>query len=236
MLERAGDHERHAGERAAAFFKGFVQFDHLQQIIQDPALFWIREERQKGVGHDLADPFDLQQILAAQAFDRDPTVPAELRDQASVGGADTRDSEAVQETLHRRVSCALRGRQQILEGFLAEALHCGDPAAQRFQPEEIGRLADQAVIDKFFECHLRKALDVHRVTAHEMHQPADLFRQAIRVRAVQGLHAVFVVDRGRMAADRTGLRDRHIIAAGQVFGDLRNDHICLIYADRIADA
>ena len=236
MRKRAGDDKGHTGERTAAFRKAFVQCDHLQQIIHHATFLRVCKESQKRVCHDLADAVDLQQFLATQMFDRCPAVPAKLRDQTRVGGADARNAKAVQEALHSRMPCAFCGSQQILKGFLAEALHRGDLVAERLQTKQIGRLADQSVIDQFLQRHFRKPLDVHRITAHEMHQTANLLRQTVRIRAVQRLHAVLVMDRGRMAADRTDCRNRYVVAAGQVLGNLRNDHVRLVDTDGIADA
>ena len=69
-----------------------------------------------------------------------------------------------------------------------------------------------------------------------MHQAANLLRQTFRIRAVQCLHAVFIVNYGRVAADRTDRRNLDLIAAGQILGNLRYDHIGFVYADCIADS
>ena len=63
-----------------------------------------------------------------------------------------------------------------------------------------------------------------------------LLGKALRVRTEQSLHPGFIVNYGAAAAYRAGLGDHNIIASGQVFCNLRDNHVGLVNCDCVANA
>ena len=115
MRQGTGDDEGFVCQRAAAFLVAFVEFQHLQQIIDHTTFLRILKKVQKRVGHDFSDSLHPQQLLARQMDDRAPAVLAGARDQARVCCADARDAETVQKSRYCHAARAARGEQKIFK-------------------------------------------------------------------------------------------------------------------------
>ena len=69
-----------------------------------------------------------------------------------------------------------------------------------------------------------------------MSEGFDPLGRAVRVDAIQGSNAVFIVDSGVPATDGAFFWNLKVVASRQVLRNLWNDHVGLVDADFIADA
>ncbi len=75
------------------------------------------------------------------------------------------------------------------------------------QMVDVRKLTDKAAPDQFFERHLGKPVDVHRVSGYEETESLDLLRGTLGIYAKQRLRVIHRPDLGSAAADGTGSRD-----------------------------
>ena len=90
---------------------------------------------------------------------------------------------------------------------------------------QISQFMEHTHGQKFLDGGLGETVDVHGITAHKQRQGFNLFGKTFRVLAEKYFGIIFMMDHGRMTADRTGIRDRQLSAAGEIFRYLRNDYI-----------
>ena len=123
----------------------------------------------------------------------------------------------------------------ILIGFLAEALHLCDNFLIAIEPEQIRIFMDKSLIYHFLQSCFGESVDVQGITADKQGIRLNLLRRAFLIGAIQGLYFIHLTDLGGLSADRTDLRDLHVVTAGQILRDLRDDHIRLINRNMISD-
>ena len=94
---------------------------------------------------------------------------------------------------------------------------------------------DKSPGNKFLQCCLGKSVDIHGIPACKKPKGFDFLGRALRIDAEKTFHIVFFLHYRFLSAGRAGMRDRCITASGQIFRDLRNDHICFVYTNGISD-
>ena len=94
---------------------------------------------------------------------------------------------------------------------------------------------DKSPGNKFLQCCLGKSVDIHGIPACKKPKGFDLLGRAPRIDAEKTFHIVFFLHYRFLSAGRAGMRNRCITASGQIFRNLRNDHICFVYTNGISD-
>ena len=95
---------------------------------------------------------------------------------------------------------------------------------------------DETLLNQLFERGLRESLDVKGVAARHQRKALHTFNRAVRVDTVEGFRVVLLAYLRLRAADRTVCGRLGRSALGEILRNLRNDHICLVDPNAVADA
>ena len=102
--------------------------------------------------------------------------------------------------------------------------------------EKIRKFPDKSACNELFYRHLRKPLNIHRVSRNKMRKVLNLLRKACRIRAYKGFHPVLSLYPRICTAYGAVFRNFNIIRSCKILGNLRDNHVCFVYRYRIADS
>ena len=97
MMHLAGDDESQPRQRPTAFgCKTFIQGQHLQQVFDDPRIFFFCKKSDIGLRHHVSDSVYGHQILFIQVLDDRPLIFTGFCDHTGIGSPDVRDTQPIQ--------------------------------------------------------------------------------------------------------------------------------------------
>ena len=190
----------------------------------------------EGSGDHAAHAVDQAQFLHIRSHHPVQIIVVFPADHLRVGKADVLDAQAVD---YPGKGCRPRpfnALGKILPGFFSEAVHGDDFLPVPVQMEQIRKTVEETSAEKFLQRGFGKAVDVQRIPADEQGKCLQFFCVAVRICAVEGLHVVHLPDLRLPSADRTGIRNGKGAASGQVFRNLRNDHVRLVNGEPVPDS
>ena len=206
-----------------------------KQMIQLAVVFRIFEIFREALCNHRADSIDRTDLLFLGCPDLVQIIIKMPADHSRIGKSDVRDSKTVDHLRKCCLLCFVNAYYKIVIGFLAKTFHCHDLFSMPCDLKNISKIMDKTFGDEFLQCSFRQSVYIHGISAYKECECLDLLRNTVRVHAVERFYFIFLNDPGFLTADRTDMRDFQITAPGQVLCDLRNDHICLVDLDRIAD-
>ena len=95
---------------------------------------------------------------------------------------------------------------------------------------------DKTLCNKFLKSCFRQTVYVHRITADKQGKGLNLFSITVRIGTVERLHFIDGTNLRLSAACRAGIWNFNAVAACEILCNLRNDHVCLIHCNFVADA
>ena len=117
--------------------------------------------------HNCSDTLDLNQFClfclkhALRIISKCPA------DYLSIRTSDSRNSETINQSCKCCLSCLFNTALQFQERFFAKAIHCHDLISVIIKMEEICKVFHITVENEFLQCRLRKAFNIHRISAHK---------------------------------------------------------------------